>query len=63
MTDQIVTIAEIQRRARVAFEANAPASSCPFNWHSAAFATWHEEYARLEAAAAIEHAAHQDQPA
>lgn len=63
MNDQIVTIADIQRRARAAFDKGLPASSCAFNWHTAAYATWHQEYARLEAASTIKHAQHQEQRA
>lgn len=53
MTEPIVTIAEIGRRARKAVQEGAGADSCPFNWHSAAFRTWNDEFrrAREEAAA------------
>lgn len=47
----IVTIAEIQRRARAAFAAGVPLEDCPLPWHSAAHATWEAEYAILQAQA------------
>jgi hypothetical protein len=47
----IVTIAEIQRRARAAFAAGLPLADCPLPWHSAAHATWEAEYAILQAQA------------
>jgi hypothetical protein len=46
MPDQIVTISEIQRRARKAFMEGAGANACPFPWHSAAYRTWNDEYRR-----------------
>ena len=47
----IVTIAEIQRRARIAHAALVPLTDCPLPWDSAARATWEAEYAILDAQA------------
>jgi hypothetical protein len=43
----IVTIAEIQRRARAAYAAGLPLEDCPLPWHSNARATWEAEYQQL----------------
>ncbi|MES2148617.1 MAG: hypothetical protein V4508_02380 [Pseudomonadota bacterium] len=59
----IVTIEEIQRRARAAFAAGTPLADCPLPWHSAAYETFAAEYALLEAAKALVIAARQEQPA
>lgn len=47
MSDQIVSIDDIQRRAQKAFAEGVPMSGCPFPWSSAAYRTWMEEYKRL----------------
>jgi hypothetical protein len=47
MCEPIVSVAEIQRRARVAFEQGLGLDACTFNWHSPAYATWHAEYRRM----------------
>jgi hypothetical protein len=49
----IVTIAEIQRRARKAFFAGHTRDSHGFNWHAPALATWLEEYDRLDLSAKL----------
>jgi hypothetical protein len=53
----IVTIAEIQRRARAAFAKGLPLADCPLPWHSAAHSTWEAEYAILQAQSQQYHAA------
>jgi hypothetical protein len=50
MSDPIVSIAEVQRRAQEAFKSCKPMSSCPFPISSAARRTWNNEYLRLAAA-------------
>jgi hypothetical protein len=57
MSDQIVTIAEIRRRARAAHAAGQLLEDCPLPWHSNARATWEAEYAILDAQAQPSHAA------
>jgi hypothetical protein len=51
----IVTVAEIQRRARKAFAEGKPLSACPLPWHSNARATYEAEYAILQAQAQQSH--------
>lgn len=59
----IVTVEEIQRRARIAFTAGAPLADCPLPWHSAAFETFAAEYAKLEADQVLAGAARAEQAA
>jgi hypothetical protein len=47
LDQQIVTIAEIQRRARKAHAAGQSLEDCPLPPDSNAYATWAAEYARL----------------
>lgn len=52
MTDQVVSIATIQARARRAFAAGKPLADCTLPPHSAAYATYSLEFYRLEKEAA-----------
>lgn len=49
MTEQIVSQADVERRARKAFAAGEDVTANPFPWHSAAHATWEAEWKRLSA--------------
>lgn len=46
MSEPIVSIEDIKRRARKNFAEGEP---CPFPWHSEAAKTWRAEHARLVA--------------
>lgn len=48
MTEPIVTIAHIERKAIDAYKRGEPIEANPFPWNSAAHRTWNEVYARLE---------------
>lgn len=52
MNEPIVSRAEIERRAVDAYSRGLDLDACPFNWHTAAYATWVDVYAALDAAAA-----------
>jgi hypothetical protein len=47
VSEQIVPIAEIQRRAAEAFAADLPSSTCPYPAGSAARDAWLNHYAAL----------------
>lgn len=53
---QIVTVAEIQRRAQAAFKQGEPATSNPYPNESAAFATWEAAFERLLVEQNLRHA-------
>ena len=44
MTEPLVSLAEIQHRARQAVDDGKPIAACPFPAHSAAAAAWREAY-------------------
>lgn len=63
MTDQIVTRADTQRRARAAFNSGLSIAEHGPNWHSAAYEVWADVYAQLEAEETLARAQHQEQAA
>ena len=51
MTDQIISIAMIQEKARRAFNRGAGRDEHGFNWHSPAIAAWQAEWDQCAAQA------------
>lgn len=54
MAEQIVPIADIERRAAEAFAADLPPSACPYPAGSAARSAWMRHYAALSNGAVLE---------
>lgn len=63
MSDPIVSVADIEHRARAAYASGKSLDDCPLNWHSCAYETWAGVYAQLEAEEALARAQHQEQEA